>query len=502
VANSDAPGAGEYCLRCHTPKGWLEGRSHPADGSALRSEDIQAGVACEICHRMVDPVPSTSDEAVAIDQDIRNNLADLPPPSHPANAMMIVDPEDNRRGPFAFDPDPPHPKLTLRTDFLGQSSDPVTESRLCGTCHNVDNPALSWDGGRNQFWPNGADLAAPSFGTGDLFPIETTFDEWANSEYAAGGVYAPALAGSKPDGIVESCQDCHLRRTTGQAAEEIYNPVTRDCTTTGCLPEHDLVGGNTWVPQILQDSRWRLYSAGQSAYLNATILRGRQMLQRAATLSVTLTTTGPDRIATVRVTNETGHKLPTGYPEGRRLWLNLKAYDGNNTLIYEAGSYNPTTAELDATETTVYEAKQGLTPELAAELNQTLGRTVYQAGPTFHFILNNTVIKDNRIPPRGYTQANFNRPGLKPVGATYADGQYWDDTVYPVPAATERVVATLYYQTASKAYIDFLRNKGGLDGATLGELWDTSKSPPEAMAVAYAPPLPIYMPLIFKNGSN
>jgi hypothetical protein len=35
IANRDAPNSGEYCLRCHTPKGWLEGHSQAADGSLL-----------------------------------------------------------------------------------------------------------------------------------------------------------------------------------------------------------------------------------------------------------------------------------------------------------------------------------------------------------------------------------------------------------------------------------------------------------------------------------
>ena len=39
----------------------------------------------------------------------------------------------------------------------------------------------------------------------------------------------------------------------------------------------------------------------------------------------------------VRVTNLTGHKLPTGYPEGRRMWLNVQARDGDDVLIWESG---------------------------------------------------------------------------------------------------------------------------------------------------------------------
>jgi len=488
VANNDAPNAGEFCLRCHTPKGWLEGRSDPASGAALSSEDISAGVACEVCHRMVDPIAASDDEAVAIDATIRGALpatATLPI-DHVSSAMMIIDPEDRRRGPFSLTA----PHSALRTDFLGQSTRPVTESRLCGTCHNLDNPMLSWDEARGQYWPNGTDLAASSFDKGNLFPIETTYDEWLNSSYASGGVVAPEFAGAKPDGVVQSCQDCHMRRTTGQAATGGTN---RDCSPgLGCLPEHDLVGGNSWVPQILQDTRWRLNAAADAAALNTSTARAREMLQKAATVTVTLTMSDAGKIAVVRVTNQTGHKLPTGYPEGRRLWLNLKAYDEVNSVIYESGVYDPATATLtEDAALKIYEAKQGLTPELASILG-------LPAGESFHFILNNTVIKDNRIPPRGFSQEALETPGMKPVGATYAPGQYWDETSYPVPAQTTRVSVTLYYQTASKEYIDFLRSRGGPDGTTLGQLWDSSKSPPEMMATAAFPGPIYYLPIIFK----
>ncbi|GAB4421703.1 MAG: hypothetical protein Fur0044_19350 [Anaerolineae bacterium] len=494
VANSDAGDAGDYCLRCHTPKGWFEGRSHPADGSALQSGDIHAGVACEICHRMVDPIASTNDQAANFDDDIRAAITPFLPSGHVGSAMLILDPQDRRRGPFALSGFSSH--TAYKTDFLSQSTNAVTESRLCGSCHNVDNPALSWESGNNRYWPNSNGLAAPSFAKGELFPIERTYDEWLNSTYATTGVFAPQFAGAKPNGMVGSCQDCHMRRTIGKAAEDIYNPVNRDCAAAGCLPEHDLAGGNTWVPQILQDTRWRLNSAGDAASLNATIIRAREMLQKAATISVTLTSAGANKIAAVRVTNQTGHKLPTGYPEGRRIWLNLKAYDEDNNLIYESGAYNPSTGVLtEDPAIKIYEAKQGMSSDLATLLQ--MPENANQ--PTFHFVLNNVILKDNRIPPRGFTASALSQRGLAPVGASYAAGQHWDDTAYTLPAATVRVVATLYYQTASKEYIDFLRTRGGVDGAALGTLWDASKSPPEVMAIVSEPPLPYYFPLIFKQ---
>jgi hypothetical protein len=216
------------------------------------------------------------------------------------------------------------------------------------------------------------------------------------------------------------------------------------------------------------------------------------MLRQAATMTVTLTTSGTQKLATVRVTNETGHKLPTGYPEGRQMWINLKAYDEDGNLIDESGAYDFNTGQLDRADAKVYEAKQGITHELADLLGE-------PAGDSFHFVLNNEVVKDNRIPPRGYTQDAFDEPGLRPVGATYEDGQHWDETRYLLPEGTERVLATLYYQTASKEYVEFLKERGGVDGEALYELWKTSKSPPQVMARAWWPNHPVYLPLIFKS---
>ena len=496
IANRDAPNSGESCLRCHTPKGWLEGRSQSSDGSKLLSADLDAGVTCEVCHRMVEPEPvdGSLDEASAYDQSVRNALAVKPPQGRASSAMLIIDLLDNRRGPFSLGIFfTHHPNKTYQTDYLGRNqNDFVTRSRLCGTCHNVDNPVLSWDPARQQYWPNSMGQPAPSFEKGQLFAVETTYDEWLNSQYASTGVLAPQFAGAKSDDIVGACQDCHMPRFTGKAADDVLDPLLRDCVTTGCLPVHEFVGGNTWTPQLLLDSRWRLNGLAYQAFLAPVVDRARSMLRRSATLSVTLETTALSKTVTVRVYNQTGHKLPTGYAEGRRMWINLKAYDAAGFIVYESGRYDPVTGVLaQDPDLKVYEIKQGITPELAPVVN-------LPAGESFHFVLNNTVIKDNRIPPRGFTQAALDAPGLRPVGAVYQSGQYWDDTVVDLSAFPEiaRVFATLYYQTASKDYIDFLRNNGGVDAVTLGTLWDPLKSPPEVAALGWAPNYPGYLPVI------
>ena len=284
-----------------------------------------------------------------------------------------------------------------------------------------------------------------------------------------------------------------MERQTGTAADAPFNPVARDCETTGCLPEHQMMGGNAWMPELLQDPAWRFSAEQDAAHLDAAAARARSMLRRAATLTVTLATEGPAPRAVVRVTNESGHKLPTGYPEGRQMWLELRAYHATGAELYASGRLDPASQRLVRDPAIkVYEAKQGLTPDWAAYLGK-------PPGESFHFLLNNTVIKDNRIPPRGYVRATWDQPGLRPVGADYADGQHWDETAYDLPAGTTRVVARLWYQTASAEYIDFLKATGGVDGAALYDLWERNPSPPVLMATAADPSYRFWLPLILRT---
>jgi hypothetical protein len=106
------------------------------------------------------------------------------------------------------------------------------------------------------------------------------------------------------------------------------------------------------------------------------------------------------------------------------------------------------------------------------------------AEPSFHFVLNNKIYSDNRIPPRGFTNANFTQIQSPPVGYTYNDGQYWDETSYTLPPASRTIEIRLYYQTLSKEYVEFLRdeNRTNSSGQTLYNLWAANgKSTPELM---------------------
>ena len=140
------------------------------------------------------------------------------------------------------------------------------------------------------------------------------------------------------------------------------------------------------------------------------------MLQKAATCSLFVTPDGENYSALVRIYNETAHKLPSGYPEGRRIWINFQVWDTLGAMIYESGAYNDATGELiEDPDIKIYQIKPGISQSLAPVVN-------LPPGPSFHFVLNDSVYFDNRIPPRGFTNAAFDSiqsppfPGKEPSG--------------------------------------------------------------------------------------
>jgi hypothetical protein len=118
-----------------------------------------------------------------------------------------------------------------------------------------------------------------------------------------------------------------------------------------------MTGGNTFIPKTLA-ALWP--GEVNQAALDAGVTRARAMLQKAATLSTSSPSSG---VLRVRVTNETAHKLPSGYPEGRRIWINIRFFDANAVLLGETGRYDSATATLVADpQLKVYESSPGSRP--------------------------------------------------------------------------------------------------------------------------------------------
>lgn len=447
VAEQDAPAVGDLCIRCHSPRGWLAGRSIDTSGQSLTAEDRQ-GISCDFCHKLVD-WNYVEGVSPAEDADILAGMSDVP--TEYTSGQYVVAPTAAKRGPYAD---------ALENGHSNLESEFHRSSRLCGTCHDVSNPAFSKVGDAD-YAPNEFDAAHPTMEQAQMAPVERTYSEWEASDFANGGVDLPQYGG-----VVSTCQDCHMSNVTGAGANDPDAPIRTD------LPLHDMTGGNTVVQDMIADL---FPDEVDLVQLEASKERARQTLQRAVQLDVTAADDGLD----VRITNDTGHKLPTGYPEGRRVFVQVEARDALDQVIFTSGAFDFVTGDLTYDDQVkIYEIKPGFSPGLASALN-------LPAGPSFHFVLNDSTYKDNRIPPRGFTNANFDTLQMPPVDHVYADGQYWDDTHYVLPAEAVTATVRVYYQAVSKEYITFLRDENTTNaaGQTLYDLWDANgRGAPEIMA--------------------
>jgi hypothetical protein len=210
--------------------------------------------------------------------------------------------------------------------------------------------------------------------------------------------------------------------------------------------------------------------------LLAGVERSKQQLLLAATIK-NLSYDSASGNLTFQVQNNTAHKLISGFPEGRRMFVNVKAHAGGS-LIYEVNPYDPDAGTLKGLDYP-YQSGMGLPdpqPLVAGEAY--VDELVFEMKPsstdltgeekTFHFALATGRYKDNRIPPKGFDIANAGDRLSVPVwhgvedanfftGAEYAGG--YDEVTLTIPAGADYVEVSLYYQTTSREYIEFLRDE-------------------------------------------
>lgn len=518
VAEQDYAGAGDFCIRCHSPNGWLDNRSTPTNGSALNSFSDGDGVTCGACHRLTNPDQSEI-QGVQFAPYFAHDGGN-PKKGYYGSGMYVMWGGSELLGPYL---DPPAYHLTTQSQYH-------RSSQLCGTCHDVSNPVTG------DLAPNHGAFTPLAPGTFDGSPggsvatkaafnnephrygvVERTFSEHQASAFANMPMSAyPSLptelkqgalkdaydaatkvdpSGNYEDGTLRtmSCQSCHMPPATGYGDAIGVGPLRKD------VPRHSLVGGNYWAPQAIEwlDQQGKLKLGGglahdQLAGMVSGVERAKENLTRAAALSLTGDT--------LKVLNLTGHKLISGYPEGRRMWLRSKWYAVDGTVLREDGAYGdlavtvngqPTIVRTlltpNAPFTRVYQAEPGVSQEFAqkllvlgksatlpVEFDRVNGAVLSTLGDvanlapgsvrkTFHFVLNDTVISDNRIPPYGFRRdLALERNAIPVPPSQYGDPpmngvyRHYDEVALSPPPGAAFARIELLYQPTSWEYVQFL----------------------------------------------
>lgn len=297
--------ADNFCMGCHTPIGVVTGEAK-VSGEGM-SELAEQGVQCDFCHNI--------SGATGI-----------------GNGSAVVTPKRDGR-PLKFGPFDDAISSFHDTTY----SELHTKSALCGNCHNVTHPFNN-------------------------LPVERTYDEWRDSEYAAKGV---------------ECQHCHMTRGKTQFQA---NPgvAAAGGKSRPHIWTHYFVGGNAAVTRHLgNDTHAELAEA---------------MLKSAATIEIL----GEPRVeknqvqVTVRVTNSgAGHKLPTGFPEGREMWVDFKVTDARGKEIYRLGQVKDGQTEAGTKNFKVH---------VANDDGRVLHYEIWEA---------TRLIQDNRLNPKAYADLEY-----------------------------------------------------------------------------------------------
>ncbi len=367
IAAQDDPAQTEACVRCHSPNAFLGGR-----GGATAIEDLDPeqgdldGVTCELCHRMTEG-SLIGDAQYEIDDELQGATV-------------------TRRGPWDYTDGVPAPipgdegHATTFDAFTGSS-------QMCGTCHEVTTHRERVDDDGN--------------GMGSDFNEQRTYSEWAGSAFA------------EPGDDFRSCQDCHMPEVPDSAACASYN---NEHEHPAGNRRHDLLGANRFMLTLLKQDAAPGFEA---AAFDLALAQMDAFVRTAATMEVQ----SPESVdlgqglngLSVTVTNETGHKLPSGYSEGRVMWIEVVARYGDE-VVMSSGAWDQATASIQ--DDPAVRRYEGIAQD-------------YETGTRNHLLLNNYWAEDSRIPPRGLQPD----PQTDPVGDRYAvqgDGawQHWDEVTY------------------------------------------------------------------------
>jgi cytochrome c553 len=477
--------------------------TNPADPNFRYGALARDGISCTICHHIKEDDPPSDQASIAYFLD------------NSTTGQFQMGKPDELFGPFE---DKTISTLPMENS-LGikpKHNDYIKSSRLCGSCHSINLPNVD-DPLKPGEKPTVLDTSEknPVYKPFKHSIEQATYLEWLNSQFQT------EFNANKT--TAQSCQDCHMPggyenkaknisiaqiRQPIAIVEDITYPAAEhrappDKITVRLRQEgyvrHELLGLNVSLLEMFNQFNDILgvrksdYMSGSVTDLPDTIANFVQQAQeKTATIEIPSLTISNDRLtAEVKVTNLTGHRLPSGVGFRRAFleFLVIVNQDGRERVVWASGSTNREgvmvneKGEILPSEFfTEYkdgnQIKQYFQPhyETISSQNQVqiYEELLHDAKGKFttSFIHRDTEVKDNRLLPKGwskngpspaiphaYIEATFPK-GNAAQDPNYQDGSGTDVVTYEVALpkgidpSSVTVQATLYYQSIPPYYLN------------------------------------------------
>lgn len=360
----------DKCTTCHSPMGRTEAHFLGQEYYSLQEMNndplAMDGVSCTACHQIkIDNLgkPESFSGHYIIEND-----------------HLIYGPYEN---PFAM----PMQNMSGYTPVAGEQ---VHTSELCATCHTLFTPTVD----------NNGEIVGEA-------PEQTPYLEWKNSRFEAEGV---------------ECQSCHMPEIDGSVI--ISNRPMMNLQARSPFGQHYFVGGNVFMLRILKEHAAKLGVTATATHFDSTIARTLRLLQQeTAEVSASYTWAANDTLVVkVAVRNKTGHKFPTAYPS-RRAWLYLDVKNNGGQSLFTSGAWNAETGEIIDLDEPYEQHHDVIDNPRQTEIYQPVMRDV-DGNVNYTLLRAAGFLKDNRLPPEGFTTAHATYDSVAIEGLAASDPNF------------------------------------------------------------------------------
>lgn len=411
------------CTSCHAPMGhytaFYKGQPHYTLDDLATDSLGQAGVACGGCHAIKDS----------------SALGQL------FTGQIPYDTTRKEYGPFTA---PFAGPMQLYVGISPTYSNHVSEARFCSPCHTLIS--------------NTVDLSGNP--TGGTFAEQATYQEYKNSIYP---------------GIDTTCQTCHMPK--------LEDPIKIANGYLALAPRspfnlHQFAGANSFMVKLIKANKSSLGVSAPDANFDSTLVAiNNQLKLNTLDVKTNVAAVSSDTaVIDVTLTNKAGHKFPSGYP-ARRAVVQFVVTKSNGDTLFASGlfdnNFEVTNISLpfEQHHNNINNQNQSQIYEMVmADVNGNRTTVLERAANS---------LKDNRIPPQGFTTSHVSYDTCKIVGNATTDADFnlngsiqgtgSDIVHYHIPMngynGIINVSASVYYQTLppfflsemstfSSAYID------------------------------------------------
>lgn len=414
------------CLHCHAPMASVEAEFDGQELTLLSDTGIldpanpyhdqaMEGVSCTLCHQIEDSEDLGEAESFSGGFKI---------PTVGETSQRVA--YGQYEAPFVN-------LMRRETGITPRHSSHMSDSAVCGTCHNLKTPVVDGNG----------DVVSDQ--TGHEFPEQAIYSEWEHSDSADDGA-AP-----------QSCQDCHMQRADG--VRMATRP--RRLSSVDNFKRHGFSGSNTVVMDILDRHRADLGVTSQG--IDKAIASSREFLKSAAEIRISSPVSVDDQLEVeVQVINKAGHKLPSGYPS-RRVWIDFQVLDADGKEVFRSGRMNAD-GSIEGVDSDMQSAQFEPHREVISREDQV---QVYESimadtdgALTYTLLRAEGYLKDNRIPPAGFDKHQVPED-IAVMGGAMHDEDFNDgsDRVtyrFDADPGPLQILATLRYQPLANGFMNDL----------------------------------------------